>query len=99
MKFTLALLVVAAILGCVLSCSDKDFAEFKQKFNKNYASREEDGNRKKIFCKNLKKIEAHNELYKKGLTTYTQGVNQFSDLTQEEFQNSGYVMRPGFGRN
>lgn len=35
-----------------------------------------------IFYENLAKIEAHNAT--PGIT-YTEGVNQFTDLTQEEF--------------
>jgi len=37
-------------------------------------------NRRQIFAKNLKEIEAHNYLYSKGLKTFTMGVNKYSDL-------------------
>jgi len=39
--------------------------------------------RRTIFETNLKEIEKHNE--KRG-NTYTQGINQFTDMTQEEFE-------------
>ena len=38
-----------------------------------------------IFVQNLKKIVEHNELFEKGLVTYELGVNEFSDMTFEEF--------------
>ncbi|XP_055911225.1 crustapain-like [Eupeodes corollae] len=99
MKFTLVLLVTAAIVACALSCSDVDFEKFQAEFGKKYADKKEISSRKEIFCKNLRKIQAHNRLYDQGLSTYQQGVNQFTDMTSEEFQNSGYVMHPGFGKH
>lgn len=40
-----------------------------------------------IFLKNQNKIDAHNELFKKGLVLYKMGLNTYSDLTNEEFMN------------
>merc|ERR1712193_176146 len=37
-----------------------------------------------LFESNLKDIKAHNE--NRGVNTYTKGVNQFTDMTQQEFQ-------------
>lgn len=45
----------------------------------------EDLERMNVFLKNLEKIEAHNKLYESGQVTYKLGVNQFADLTTEEF--------------
>ena len=36
----------------------------------------------------LDAIEAHNAKFEAGLSTYKQGINQFSDLTFEEFENT-----------
>merc|ERR1719430_534880 len=41
--------------------------------------------RKNIFANNLKFIEKHNAEHALGLHTYTVGINQFADLTNEEF--------------
>lgn len=41
--------------------------------------------REQIFNQNLAEIENHNKRYEQGLESYKQGVNQFTDLTQEEF--------------
>merc|ERR1712226_1536069 len=36
----------------------------------------------------LDAIDAHNAKFEAGLSTYKQGINQFSDLTFEEFENT-----------
>lgn len=58
---------------------------FKDEHAKTYLSGSEEAIRKLIFADNLKKIELHNYLYSKGRTTYMLGVNQFADLTVEEY--------------
>lgn len=58
------------------------FETFKTQHNKVYASLEEEQYRKSIFLMNVAQIEAHNSQAAK---TYTMGINQFTDLTQEEF--------------
>ncbi|XP_055847015.1 protein CTLA-2-alpha-like [Episyrphus balteatus] len=85
MKFTLALLVVAAVFGCVLSCIPADFDIYKSEYNKVYESPEEEAKRLDIWCANIDKINAHNQLYKDGKSTFTQGQNAMTDLTYEEF--------------
>jgi len=71
------------------------FQEFKVKFNKVYSSRNEEQKRLMIFTENFLKAEEHNQ----GNSLYTRGINQFSDLTQEEFEDihlTGYKrMVPG----
>jgi len=41
--------------------------------------------REKIFNKNIVRIKIQNELYKKGKSSFMFGVNEFADLTEEEF--------------
>jgi C1A family cysteine protease len=79
MKF----IVIFAVLVLVASCvSDRAlFKEFKNKFNKKYAA-EEEAVRFSIFQGNLKMIREHNA----GDHSYTMGINQFTDLTQAEFE-------------
>lgn len=53
-----------------------------------------------IFKDNVNKIEAHNALYEQGKTTSTEGINQFTDWTKEEFLqyvNKGLIYRPVIG--
>ncbi|KAK0412969.1 hypothetical protein QR680_006514 [Steinernema hermaphroditum] len=60
----------------------KAFEKFKKDFDRHYATPAEEAKRFEIFKKNLEEIKRLNE-EKKGLTTFA--VNQFSDLTEEEF--------------
>ena len=67
------------------SALDEQFEQFIMKFGKKYLTREEYERRRDIFYANLKEIEEHNE---RKTSTYTKGVNQFTDLTKEEFAAS-----------
>jgi len=49
---------------------------------RNYKDEAEEARRKQIFKETLAMIEAHNELYSKGLTTFTMGINQFADMVR-----------------
>jgi len=60
------------------------FTEFKQKYQKTYSGLDEELNRYNIFKANVASIEAHNS---RG-SSFTRGVNQFSDLTEEEFKST-----------
>ncbi|KAM3129380.1 hypothetical protein pb186bvf_018528 [Paramecium bursaria] len=57
------------------------FLEFKKTYNKVY-SEQENQLRYRNFLENMKIVKAHNEQS----NTYKLTLNQFSDLTQEEFQ-------------
>jgi len=58
------------------------FAQWKSQENKAYASPAEHHYRMKAFFANIEKIKAVNS---DNSLTYTVGLNQFSDLTEEEF--------------
>ena len=58
------------------------FRDFKLKYKKSYRSLNEEVERLNIFQANLAEIEAHNN----GRSSYTKGINQFTDLTKEEFK-------------
>ncbi|KAL3882300.1 hypothetical protein ACJMK2_028661 [Sinanodonta woodiana] len=66
---------------------------FKITHNKHYESTEEEAYRRNIFYENMKQIYIHNDKYRKGEKSYWLGVNQFSDMTAEEFKalNSGFM--------
>ena len=61
------------------------FDEFKLKFQKSYKTLSEEKTRETQFYKNLDFIESHNALFKKGIKTYQTGINQFADLSNDEF--------------
>merc|ERR1712059_125794 len=67
-----------------------NFDNYILEFNKNYANNQEKDKKREIFQNNLAGILAHNELYKNRKTTYFLRVNDFTDITDEEFdQNYG----------
>ncbi|CAG9858172.1 unnamed protein product [Phyllotreta striolata] len=83
MKTLVILLVSVWAVNC-LSLNEQ-WAGFKVKHSKVYKNIAEEKLRFGIFQETLKKIEEHNAKYEAGLSSYWMGVNQFSDLTTEEF--------------
>merc|ERR1712038_1662634 len=69
------------------------FEVFKIDYSKSYENELEDAVRKEIFIDNFNRIEKHNAKAIKGLHSYTLGLNEFADLTHEEFlaQRTGKV--------
>lgn len=53
---------------------------------KSYNSITEEKLRYSIFTENVQKINNHNKKFDKGETTYKMAVNQFADMTEEEFR-------------
>jgi C1A family cysteine protease len=70
---------------------EKEFSLFRARFNKVYASDEDFLARFEVFKSNVRSIIQHNSVPGQN---FTLGINQFSDLTAEEFKalyiNSGY---------
>ncbi|TPP67277.1 Cathepsin L [Fasciola gigantica] len=57
----------------------------KRMYNKEYNGVDE-AHRRNIWEENVKHIQEHNIRHDLGLVTYTLGLNQFSDMTFEEFK-------------
>lgn len=79
----------------------KQFSSFQERFNKKYSGLEEFEERFVIFRTNLRAIISHNS---DKTQNFTMGINQFTDLTPEEFKKfyiSGLGAKPvggvGFG--
>lgn len=68
-----------------LELEDEEFGLWQQKYTKNYSSNNEKEMRKRVFAENLEKIKR----LKSSGVKYEIGLNQFSDLTFEEF--SGFL--------
>merc|ERR1712165_17617 len=86
MKF----LVIAALISLAASASvgrNQQWDDFKVKFNKEFRDLKHESERRAVFEANLDTIEAHNVKYEKGLSSYKMGINQFTDMTYEEFSN------------
>ena len=94
------LLCLTLAISCVSSTlfQDELWDQFKVKFNRNYKTIAENDFRKQIFMKELSEIEKHNENYEQGLSSYKQGINQFSDWTWEEFSQT-ILMKPNPDHN
>ena len=61
----------------------KEFNSFRERFNKNYLSKDELNSRFSVFRNNLIDILIHNADVSQN---FTLGVNQFTDLTPQEFK-------------
>jgi len=90
-KINLIIFMVFVAINCVHSFLNlrSDFKNYwlsyKSLYRKNYESQLEDFARRMIWQNNLLKIQKHNIEFDLGLHTYTMGVNQFTDLTFEEY--------------
>lgn len=80
------LLLLAPVFS---NAEDWTFAKFLSQHQKKYTEAELP-RRKEIFERNLAEIEKHNAL---NVSSYQMGVNQFTDLTSEEF--AAYLGRKG----
>jgi len=85
------LLPAVALASFIVDPEITQFLNFETKFSKVYGSEEERIHRFEVFRQNLVEISRHNSRQD---VTYTKGINQFSDLTAEEFKSihlGGYV--------
>jgi len=93
MKLLLITCLAAVALAGHADYSKLQFAQFKEKFGKSYLSKGEHQLRFDIFQANMKKMEEHN----KSGASWKKAVNQFSDLTEAEFESmylGGYKRMP-----
>ncbi|XP_037917428.1 crustapain-like [Hermetia illucens] len=65
--------------------ADLEWEAFKAKFNKFYPSLDEEIFRKAVFKDNLNFINYHNQMYDEGEVPFALGVNQYTDLTKDEY--------------
>lgn len=86
----LAIIVLGAQSLTVNEVHEK-WTSFQKTFEKSYEGLREAKNRFVIFSKNIHDIEEHNKLYEQGKVTYKKGINQFADLTKDEFM--AYINR------
>jgi len=86
MKVFLILALLLAVGSCQIN--DPAWDLFKNSFNKKYENTNVESMRYGIFKKNIVQIEQHNLRYNQGHESYTKGINQFSDLTEEEIRRT-----------
>lgn len=90
MKFTLFFL--ALTICSSFAIEDAEWKSFKQLHSKIYESNTEELHRFKIWKSNVDLIQSHNTDADKGLKTFWLKMNQFGDLTVQEFASiyNGY---------
>ncbi|CAH1285708.1 unnamed protein product [Diabrotica balteata] len=91
-KNLLFFVVAVTLATSTYFSDDEEFEKFKKDYNRNYATPNEEQHRKGIFVNTLNKIKEHNAKYERGEISYSLGINQFADLTHEEFA-SRYTMK------
>jgi len=79
----LLLLSVGASYALSENIVQREFAAFKAKYSKTYASYDEEVLRYEIFQYNFQQVMKQNKMMK----PYTVGITQFSDLTHQEFKD------------
>ncbi|CAF1232979.1 unnamed protein product [Rotaria sordida] len=87
----LVFLVFLPIAHSIESFDDynQEWIDFVRQYDKSYATEEEAQLRRSIFIANLREIERHNSQPNQ---TYIKAINQFSDLSQQEFEE--HVLSP-----
>ncbi|ALC42822.1 CG6357 [Drosophila busckii] len=77
---------VLIVLSVLLACASAiEWSNFKQQFQKVYKSPAEELMRKLNFEKKVRQIEEHNKRFHNGEESYEMGINQYSDMSYEEF--------------
>lgn len=85
---------MANFLDLTLIEREELFTQWADKFSKSYASVDIQATKMNVFFDNCEKISQHNQA---GEHTYTLGMNNFGDLTRDEFQTiyaSGHLEEP-----
>jgi len=78
--------LLALVAASLADKNDDAWEDFKAQHGKKiFGSKQAENARKLTFIANLKDIEQHNAKRAKGEVSYEKGINQFSDLTYEEF--------------
>ena len=89
----LCLLTARLCLGQQISLT---FQEFKDMYNKHYASPEEEDAAANNLAANEAEINAQNEKFAKGEATFDEAVQEWDDLSEEEFlkKMTGLILPP-----
>ncbi len=74
--------------------NERAWKEWRREHPKLYAGHTETVKRKAIFFKNMDMIRGHNLMHMLGLRSFNLGMNQFGDLTPEEFAERYLTLRP-----
>uniref|UniRef100_A0AC35U8H3 Pept_C1 domain-containing protein n=1 Tax=Rhabditophanes sp. KR3021 TaxID=114890 RepID=A0AC35U8H3_9BILA len=88
-KIVLVAFMATAISGdlAATNATKNDWQRYKTDFQKDYSTPVSDESRQLQFSKNLNEMKLNNELYKSGLVSFNQEINEFSDWTPQEIDN------------
>ncbi|XP_072174331.1 cathepsin L2-like [Diadema setosum] len=78
---------------------DLEFDQWKALYGKTYASVEEETMKRLTWQQNVKMIVKHNLEHQRGLHTYRLGMNEFGDMTSEEFAASFGNLKTAYNRS
>ncbi|XP_032902569.1 cathepsin L1-like [Amblyraja radiata] len=94
--FVVGVILVRASENTFDSSLDVEWKNWKLQYNRHYIEGEET-NRRMIWESAMSYIEQHNREYAMGKHTFTVGINQFGDLTNEEFNKlmNGFLINEG----
>ncbi|KAF7704690.1 hypothetical protein HF521_021762 [Silurus meridionalis] len=84
--FTTLVAIVASAAS--ISLEDLEFNAWKIKFGKTYKSVEEESQRKMTWLENRKLVLIHNMLADQGIKSYRLGMNNFADMSNQEYRES-----------
>lgn len=85
-KFTIKLIEIVLFMA-VVTADQAAWNAFKRQHNKHYNNAAEEQARMRIFKDNSKEIAEHNKLFQAGKSSYEKGLNQFSDMSYDEFRS------------
>lgn len=100
----LKLLMLSQLICSLTTDFEEEFKKYCKKFNKTFATEQEREFRFNIFKENFKEVEKSNSKMsglhgegdsddQKNKDSFQTGINKFSDMTDEEFENQ-YLMKP-----
>ncbi|XP_043088891.1 cathepsin S, ortholog 1 [Puntigrus tetrazona] len=94
-RVVLVLLCVSLVCSEIRSLTDQWMA-WKSQHNKSYGNPREERHRRGVWEKNLLDVMKHNEETSLGLHSYTQGLNQLSDMSADEVNQLNGLLEEDF---
>merc|ERR1712168_1314345 len=88
---TMFIALIAVCLGTCLAANDAAWESYKTKFGKVYGV-EEDAVRYAQWKATVSEVHLHNTQYA-NVAGYSQGINQFADMSQEEFKKTMLTLK------
>lgn len=85
-RISIAMIGIALIAA--VTADKAAWNRYKLRHGKNYENAAEEQARMNNFLDNLKEITEHNELFKSGAVSFEKGLNEYSDMSHDEFNSA-----------